>query len=105
MNTTITDLLAILEPTVVGLLLARIVSYSQKTPSNYYYGVVACLLWIHLGLQRPTESLPPHDDTVNWLIPGGLLVITHVWISIRRFHDKMWGSPQRYTRVVTSVAV
>ena len=101
MNPETIPVVSFLELIVLGLLLSRIVIYSQKTPSNYYYGLVATVVWLHLAYQQAEVR-----SGLDWCLPAGFLLVANVWISVRRFHQVYWERIRpRYHRVVTSVAV
>lgn len=108
------DIIYFSEQILLGLLLARIAIYSQKTTSNYYCGIVSSIIWIHLAISDQCES--NRDSLVDstqlivrspdWLIPAGLWLITHVWLSFQRFHRVYLERIQRrYQPVAISVEV
>jgi hypothetical protein len=107
------DIIDFSEQLIFGLLLSRIAIYSQKNPSNFYYGVGASGLWIHLAISDYNLNNTASNSLIHqshrlggWLIPAGLWLITHVWLTLQRFHRAYWKrSRPKYNRVATSVAV
>ena len=91
------------EQIMLGLLLSRIAIYSTQTPSNYYYGLLASILYLDMAFRNTC----PDDGNIPWTVSAIILVVAHVWLTLRKFHWSYLDRLQRrgYNRVAVSVPV